>query len=825
MRPSMNLSCFTWRIAGILLFLAATSASAQQTPIRTTGAAGPMVGVRPKVWSAARTRVTNSTDADADMLAVIGFDLEPNVQFGRSVWVPAHSVIATWIPFHAPVFKPAFNTILKSETILLDANSAATEHAIMRQESSMIGQRDEFDNIVALLSSRDDTSIMVIAARRSIDSTSRKDARNLATVIELSLERFSSYPQTLGEFDTLVLGDGLEKLDIAQMQNIRQWVLGGGTLWIVAGETDDDHLQMLLGDAWSARTIDRTELQDYTVLQDVPRMGRPLPAEVHTDDPVELLRMAPGKNMTVLERVNGYPAAMRFPMGLGRVFVTALAPAGWATAPDKPSQALTTLSQNIFSPENPLPTVAAKLAPAVAALAPAQVGYKIVPRSLVIAVMAGFCLAFLIAGSALLRVGKMEWFVVAGVALALVASGALWAEARAVHGAVPLTVASAGSMQVFPDQPAMREQSAVVLYNPGGAAGPLESDTGSQFWPTQGMPNGRLTRLVFTDRDRWQWQDLSIPDGSMLRGNYTESTDLSQPIRARVQLSENSAEAHCDAGPFGPIQDVLLAGPNGAMLVHAAADGAIDAADADLVRNDQFISGSVLTDVQRQHQEVYRQLLADVSPITEPTLLGFGGQPFPGVAVPQDVQRRDTLLLSVPIEFVPPAVGTTMTIPSAFIPFEVVRRPAISLGLFPYQTTLHKWMANISGPQPTLQLLQFALPRSLLPMKLTDVTFDMTLRAPDRDVTLIRLDQSTPTTLVSVHAPLGLVEAKMTGADCPAIDAAGHITLGFSVSALVGEDKRTWDISDARVTVTAEKLPRTVDDAPAIRQLSLEAAK
>jgi hypothetical protein len=193
--------------------------------------------------------------------------------------------------------------------------------------------------------------------------------------------------------------------------------------------------------------------------------------------------------------------------------------------------------------------------------------------------------------------------------------------------------------------------------------------------------------------------------------------------------------------------------------------------------------------------------------------------------VPQQAQRRDTLLLNVPIEFVPPAAGEAMTIPSAFIPFEVVRRQGISLGLFPYQTTQHKWMPTNSGAQPTLQLLQFTLPRSLLPMKLTAVTFDMTFRAPDRDVTLIRLDGSTLTTLVSAHGPLGVVEAKLTGADCPAVDAAGHITLGFTVSAMPIMDKRTWDISDARITVTAEKLPRTTDDAPAIRQLSLEAAK
>jgi hypothetical protein len=785
-------------------------AQLSRPPLRASGATGPMMGVRPDAWTAAATNVVNATDADANVLAVLGFELDPNFQFARQLWIPSHSTLHVWIPFHGPTFKPAPRLVLTSETLLLDEHASGTEHVLSREPGLMIGERDKYDNIVALLSARDDTETMVIAARRSIDSTNRQVRGNNATVIDITPDHLPPCPQTLGEFDTLVLGEETGTLDLAQLQNIRQWVSAGKTLWINAPDVDDDQLQMLLGDAWTARTIDRTELQDFSIL------GRHSPVIVHTDDPVDLVRMVPGKNMTVLERVNGYPAAMKFPLGAGRVFITTLAPAGWATSPNKPSSALNSLSQEMFPPEVNVPTLFATLDKHLVALAPAQVGYKIVSRSMVMTVLAGFCLAFLIAGLFLMRTGKMEWFAVAGVGLAVLASAALLAEASIAHQAVPLTVASAGVTQVFPHQQSALQQADLAVYNPGGAAGPVETRTGGMFWPTTGIPKGGLIRLVFMDRDRWQWQDLSIGAGAMLRGDFTASTDLAPPVRADVRLGDPTAEARLESGKLGSFEDVLLAGPNGAMLVHPGQAGSLSASDADLVRNDQYTAGSVLSDIQRQHQETYRQLFAGASPITEPTLLGFADGSLADVTTPQEPQRRATNLVSVPIEFAVPTAGSAVTIPSAFIPFEITRIQGFSVGMFPYSTTLHSWIPNLVGPMSTQQVLQFTLPPALLPMKLTDVTFDMTLRAPGRDVTLFKLAGEQPITLTTAHGPLGVVEAKMTGADCPAVDRAGRIMLGFTVTA-DNDPKHTWEVSDARLTVTGEKLPRTTEDAPAIR--------
>ena len=71
-----------------------------------------------------------------------------------------------------------------------------------------------------------------------------------APVIELGLETV----------DNLVLGTGAERLDDAQVEAVRQWLVSGGNLWLMADQLDDDFAVRLLGPDWTAKAVDRLEM-------------------------------------------------------------------------------------------------------------------------------------------------------------------------------------------------------------------------------------------------------------------------------------------------------------------------------------------------------------------------------------------------------------------------------------------------------------------------------------------------------------------------------------------------------------------------------------
>src|SRR5438270_2316693 len=128
-------------------------------------------------------------------------------------------------------------------------------------------------------------------------------------------------PQALENFDLIVLTNySSDALTGAQMQALRAWVQGGGTL-LVAGGPDAQKSMAHLGPDLQAAALRST-----TVANGLPELARIAGDPVVTSGPVELSVATPRRGAAVLAAHGGVPLALDLPLGRGHLVYAALEP-------------------------------------------------------------------------------------------------------------------------------------------------------------------------------------------------------------------------------------------------------------------------------------------------------------------------------------------------------------------------------------------------------------------------------------------------------------------------------------------------------------------
>src|SRR5262249_32261082 len=104
-------------------FLTATVASAQQDtslPLRLSGVApGGVRSTATERWGAYNFALTNFTDQERLGRVLVFFRHRPDVQYGRDVWIPAHSTLSSWL-LVGPTEAEAAEGSREIETLLYD---------------------------------------------------------------------------------------------------------------------------------------------------------------------------------------------------------------------------------------------------------------------------------------------------------------------------------------------------------------------------------------------------------------------------------------------------------------------------------------------------------------------------------------------------------------------------------------------------------------------------------------------------------------------------------------------------------------------------------
>jgi hypothetical protein len=731
---------------------------------------------QPEHWALLGAQVSNPTLESVRRIVATSFDQDRFTQFATPVWVPPRS-------------RRDVVQLIRVSEVSNDAKSLAITTTLIdptgARESMIAPEAGLFPVDLRV------PAMAVVGEDPHYDLV-HTSAAGSGAVSTLAWANMPPLSQGYDSLDVLVLAQRGMQLSVPQREALRQWLLAGGTLWIMLDACDPDLGPSLVGADWPVLEVDRVRVTSVAVESERENESWRCSA------PTTLVRVVAG-DAQVLVRSGAWPIAVRRAVGRGQLVVTTLAAAAWMQN-GKVVSSLDRVTGQFLRRATAAPLDAATLEPLVRE----QIGYQIMSREPVLAALVVFAALIVGSGLWLMRSGqldKLAWLspLLAGVTLmAVLGMGYLH------RREVPRTLASLRVMEVSPGQDRATVTSMAGIY--AASAGPLQTTGGSPPWPEQTTGVARTQRLLMTDIDQWTWQELDLPLAVRM-ASMNQVVRLPQRLSAELTINEQGVQGQWYGGT-GALEDAVIASTAGALAPRWSGDAQFIATPDDRLLIGRFVTGN-MTAIKGRRQTIYRELMLggragfDVMQPPFPTqlsLMGWTSKLPGGLSVPQDdVVHRDETLVVVPLTIRRPASGTPITVPGPLIAYETVRSRSGSATSLVFDNNRRRWIGDMNSAQ--VVPLQFQLPQALLPLRLERVLVELEIRAPGRTVQL--LDYKTESiVLAEAPSPDGVVRLQVSDLSAVAIDAQGAITLCISVTEPTNLDTTpTWDIRGLQLQV------------------------
>ncbi|MAE65740.1 MAG: hypothetical protein CMJ18_15835 [Phycisphaeraceae bacterium] len=550
---------------------------------------------REDTWTIGRSEIINPTDESGEFLLAISFLPTPYVQYTWKVWVPAQSRREVYVPIRAQEISEERGVDVE---VMLDPDAKtvkAREKGLMRLEKGRPA--------MGMLRDRNDDPAAIAATAMRLGA---RQPRRIAYLRDRSVP-----PIFVGweGLDSLVISHDAPNLDPAQMDALRDWLVSGGRLWVIAEQVDPALLARLLGDDWTCEIMDHVELNRFTIA------GANASAELDFEVPVDMARVyAPG--WEVIHEVRGWPASLVKRFGLGWVVVTTVGPRawyeiGWEKKPDKPDKRVEVpreplrelgriITRNYDKP--PLP------AGELAAFAAGQIGHKTLDRAWVGWILGTYVVLFAVSGLFLTRARRLEHSAWLGSGLAVVASLALVGVGVAHQGKVPLTIAEAQVARIVPHQHHAIVNGALAIYSPTEDKGPLKAEAGGGVWPNLSLQKGEQLRLRWDDVDKWVWDGLRLPSGAVLSARFRHTVGLEEQVSASIRFGPDGVEGRLVPGPFKKFEDSVLLTPRGQFAVSLKSDRTFRIGTGDELGRGSYVGGTTMSNEQIRRQALLRKM-------------------------------------------------------------------------------------------------------------------------------------------------------------------------------------------------------------------------
>jgi hypothetical protein len=429
----------------------------------------------------------------------------------------------------------------------------------------------------------------------------------------------------------------------------------------------------------------------------------------------------------------------------------------------------------------------------------------------VLAVLALFCLALVLAVGVLVRLRRLDRLIWIAPCAALAAAGPLFWQGWHASRAVPATVAELQLLRVSDIADRVAGYGLIASYQPLSPAPPAAEAGGTLAVQDSGAWRPSR-RMVWTDLDRWHWPRLRLPPGLQFL-SFRQRLTLSEPVQAVGTFTATGFEGRL-SGPVPSPADAILAIPRRPCLAVTISDGRLSATRQDVLPRGQYSAGGVLSDEQRRRQGVYQQLLQD-SPLetpflTRPTLLVWTPPLDLHFAHPSQAERRGAALWSIPLTLQRPPAGTRLVVPAPFVSYRTVAGPG-GEGASPLlDPRTGQWLDSAIG---TRTWLHFQVPAELRPLELQTARLTLQLTAPGRTVDIVPAPRVSPQVPMRRTNPIGRLQFELTGDALPPEPDGGWL-LGILVSDLIGADERDqaarWKIDDLQLEIRG----RIPGDAP-----------
>jgi hypothetical protein len=816
----------------LLTLLAAGAAAAQpakpEVPaLRSVSAAG----VRSYMTESPGTlgfRLTNPTGADVTLRVLTSYTVDPDRQYGRDAWVPAHASLSSWFPVGAPPPRAPGRVSVELKSLLYEKKADGT-HLLPEpggqpyHEHLMRFQRHEPGTAVLLDAELDDGTWKPTPR----DEARARDVRDLVRAFR-ECQGLSEYvgwvrerhlppaPEAFDGVDHFIVASDRLADDVAGLQGLRGWVQRGGQLWVMLDLVGPRTVAGLLGDEPGPQVVDRVGLTDIPVRNAPGNATRNGDRGLEVEEPVEFVRVLLPPGRSALYTVHGWPAAFVAEVGRGKVLFTALGARGWMR-PRRRNDARSPFPSFPDQPmaRDPLWFVATALRAganrpvfAEADVRPylsEQIGYAVVGRGTALLVFGGLFLGLSAAAVVLGRHARREHLGWLGPALALAGVAAFVVLGERARSAVPPTLALAQVVDAAPGVAEVQLSGRLAVYQPAAADAAVGADRGGEFELDTGGLEGRVLRRVQTDLDRWHWENLPLTAGTRAgRFRYTARTGA--PVAAWLRFGPDGADGRVTAGPFEPLEDALIntAGPR-QLAVRVAADGAFRVGAADLLPAGQYVAGGLLTDRQRDRQRLYAKLFADPeAPFLagRRLLLAWAGPLDPRFTLGPQSTLAGSALLALPVQFERTPPGTAVTVPGPFLDYVRVDENG-------------RHMRPVTQSADAVDLrLRFQLPASVLPLRVERARLTFRLDAPGRAVTVSGYAGGTAVEVRRLDGPAGEYQIDIDDPRLLQPDALGGLALNLTIGAgpkPLDPGRVGWKLASVDLEVRGRTFGRTED--------------
>ncbi len=288
----------------------------------------------PGQWGVVNINLQNPRDEAAEITCFTFFDTEPSLQYGRKIWMPPRSRMRTSHPILLPEkvtdIVINYHSVVESAGAVIREDTAQVRHGgsflvtHKQQGEGNPGGERSITGIIQDLEKESDNPKnppydTVVACRVRLGQGRR--------VADQRDDFLPPEQESYNAVDQLVITSSRMLGDQAGLSAIRQWVGGGGRLWLMLDSLDPEILPGIFGDEWKGEYIDRIELPDVEILPARSNIGHPT-VRTFYEKPVPLVRLVT-VDEEVWYTVNGWPAAFWKTYGAGRVLVTTLGSEGW----------------------------------------------------------------------------------------------------------------------------------------------------------------------------------------------------------------------------------------------------------------------------------------------------------------------------------------------------------------------------------------------------------------------------------------------------------------------------------------------------------------
>lgn len=573
----------------------------------------------------------------------------------------------------------------------------------------------------------DESYELAVAARRAV-------GLNRAMTI-FQRGSLPSDPRRWEAIDNAIVNNDRWLDDLTAVVAFRRWLTEGGKAWVSLDRVAPSRLETLLGDLWICSVVDQVELSDFEISSaQVPELASS-PRQVRRQRPVKFLRVVQDGGK-VTHWVNGWPAAVRIPVGEGAVWVTMLGATGWFNEIDESSGQVALQSYRVepwlipiagalFYPREPLDPNFLN-----AAVAASFVGYPVPSRNLVIAMLSFAFVATATCGVMMFRRDRLEqlgWM--APLILVLSASPLFWlAERRRQHtpnslGRIQLARPQAGSGHTI-----VKELNTLYFTEEGPIR--MRVPLGAIIEPFPGVISPPVHRIA--DRDD-QFVALRVANWPVgIRGLVSE-----------FQCTTGAMEAIGTFTSDGVVFEFPTALPSVPSDPVYAVSASRRAAMQQLSRNKFLLPGEPLEDPGSldfgneiliepdtvRHERAYEELLSEDAArklLPRPALFCWTRAWESPLRTDRNLPTKGEALNQMSIRFLTAEPGTSVNVPSVMVPPEV-----------PSQFQSDGLIRQFADDQPHIPAsrektwhVEWHLPNELLPLDLDEVEFTVETDAP-----------------------------------------------------------------------------------------------